>query len=313
MKYKLNNKIIAPCMIGTWAWGTGTNGSKIVFGETNSEEQLKETFDVSYENGFNFWDTAEIYGMGNAEIILGKFIKDKENIVTSTKHAPNKRYKSNENEESIKGSLKRLNINYIDLYWLHSPVALKENMKELAECEKKGLIKSIGLSNCNIEQIKEANDTLKEYGTKLVAVQNHFSLLSMEREKEILEYCKQNNILFFGYMTLEQGALSGHYDEKRHFPLLSMRGLTFGKRKFKKIKGLLNYMKELAKKYNVDSSQIPIAWTVSKGVIPIVGLTKAPHAVALKDGINVKLTNEEIKMLEELAISSGVKCKGIWE
>lgn len=313
MKYKLNNKVIAPCMIGTWAWGTGANGSKIVFGEINREDSLKETFNVAYENGFNFWDTAEVYGMGNAETILGKFIKDKKNVVISTKHAPNKTYKMGENEKSIKESLKRLNIDYIDLYWLHSPLALKQNMKELAECEKKGLIKSIGLSNCNIEQIKEANEVLKEYGTKLVAIQNHFSLLSIEREKEILEYCKQNNIIFFGYMTLEQGALSGHYDEKHHFPLLSMRGLTFAKRKFKKIKNLLNYMKELAKKYDVDSSQIPIAWTISKGVIPIVGLTKPKQAVALKDGINVKLTTEEINKLDQLALASGVKCKGIWE
>ena len=313
MSFEINGKEVTPCMIGTWAWGTGSNGSKMVFGQTNSEEQLKETFDTAYNQGFNFWDTAEVYGMGTAESILGKFIQNKNNIVISTKHAPNKKYRINENENSIKESLQRLNIDYIDLYWLHSPVALKENMRELAECKKKGLIKSIGLSNGNVEQIKEANDILKECGTKLFAVQNHFSLLSLEREKEVLEYCKQNNIMFFGYMTLEQGALSGHYDERHHFPLFSMRGLTFGKRKFKKIKNLLSYIKELAQKYNVDSSQIPIAWTVSKGVIPIVGLTKSKHAISLKDGINIKLTEEEIKKLEEKAITSGVKCKGIWE
>lgn len=313
MKLVLNNKEVSTYMIGTWAWGSGQNGSKIVFGEVNEEEQLKETFEVAYKNGFNFWDTAEVYGMGTSEKLLGKFIEGKEDVVISTKHFPNKKYKDGENENAIKGSLERLNIKSIDLYWLHSPRALKENMKELAECTKKGLIKSIGLSNCNVEQIIEANEVLKEYGLKLYAIQNHYSLLSIEREAEILEYCKKNNIIFFGYMTLEQGALSGHYDEKNHFPLFSMRGLAFGKRKFKRIKHLLDYIKELGEKYNVDPSQIPIAWTISKGVFPIVGLTKASHVEALKQGINILLLDEEIKKLEELALVSGVKCKGIWE
>jgi len=313
MKYTVNSKEVAPCVIGTWAWGTGNNGAKMVFGKNNSEEQLQETFETAYENGFNFWDTAEVYGMGTSEKLLGKLIKEKNNIVISTKHFPGKKYKTGENEKAIRKSLERLNIEYIDLYWLHSPKAIKENMKELAECLKKGLIKNIGLSNCNIEQIKEANEILKQNGTKLYAIQNHFSLLSIEREKEILEYCKNNSIIFFGYMILEQGALSGHYDEKNHFPLLSMRGLTFGKSKFKKIKPLLQYIKELGIKYDVDSSQIPIAWTISKGVFPIIGLTKPKHAISLKQGIDIKLTKEEIEKLEQLAILSGVKCKGIWE
>ena len=313
MEYIINNKTSVPCMIGTWAWGTGANGSKIVFGENNPEEQLKETFETAYKNGFNFWDTAEVYGMGTSEKLLGKCIEGKKDIVISTKHYPNKKYKDGENEIAIKGSLERLNIECIDLYWLHSPKAIKENMKELAECVKKGLIKNIGLSNCNVEQIKEANEVLNQNGTKLYAIQNHFSLLSMEREAEILDYCKKNDIIFFGYMILEQGALSGHYDEKNHFSLFSMRGLSFTKRKNKKIKKLLNYIKDLAIKYNIDSSQIPIAWTISKGVFPIIGVTKSEHAKSLKQGINLALTDDEIKKLEELAIESGVKCKGFCE
>lgn len=313
MSIKINGKNATQCVLGTWSWGSGINGSKMIFGENNSIEELKETFDTAIKNGFNFWDTAEVYGMGNTEKILGSFIKKQNDIVISSKHMPGKRYKENENINAIKGSLERLNIDYIDLYWLHSPKSLKENMKELAECEKIGLIKSIGLSNCNIEQIKESNEILKKYGTKIIAVQNHFSLLSIEREMNVLEYCKEKGILFFGYMTLEQGALTGHYDEENHFPLLTLRGITFGKSKFRRISKLLKYIKKLGLKYNVDSSQIPIAWTIAKGVIPIVGVAKAKHAVLLKYGMDVKLEKQEVEQLEKLALDSGVKCKGIWE
>lgn len=309
---KINNKTISPCMIGTWAWGTGSNGSKMIFGENNNEDQLKETFEKAYELGFNIWDTAEVYGMGTSEKLLGKLIKEKQ-VIISTKHMPNRKYKTGENKTAIEKSLERLEIEYIDLYWLHSPKNIEQNMKELAQCQKLGLIKNIGLSNCSIEQIKQANKTLEQYGTKLTAIQNHYSLLTIERESEILKYCKENNIMFFGYMTLEQGALTGHYDEKNHFPTFSMRGISFGKSKFKKIKELLQYIKELGKKYKIDPSQIPIAWTIQKGVIPIVGLTKKKHAESLKEGIKINLTKEEMKKLELLALKSGVKCKGIWE
>lgn len=178
---------------------------------------------------------------------------------------------------------------------------------------KNGAIKQIGLSNCNILQIKEAQRILTENGFKLAAVQNHFSLLSMDRQKEILAYCKKENLLFFGYMILEQGALSGKYGVDNPFPAFSMRGLSFGKRKFRKIQKLLDYEKDLAQKYQTDVSQISIAWAVSKQVIPIVGLTKPAQAEALSAGLSIKLTSGEIENLEFLAKKSGVTCKGSWE
>lgn len=312
MKYVLNDKEIDTCMIGTWAWGTGSNGGKIVFGKNYDEHQLKETFETAYNIGFDFWDTAEVYGMGTAEQLLGGFIKDKE-VTISTKHAPNKKYKEGENRTSLMASLERLGIDKVDLYWLHAARNIRENMKELAQLQKEGLIGSIGLSNAGIDEIRLAEITLGENGTKLDAVQNHYSLLAMEREAEVLEYCKSKNILFFGYMILEQGALSGHYDAKNHFPFFSMRGFSFGKGKFKKIQSLIEYIRELGEKYSVDPSQIPIAWAVSKGVIPIVGLTKPSHAKSLNAGLTTILSAKEISELEELALRSGVKCKGVWE
>ena len=312
MNYILNAKTMSTCMIGTWAWGAGLNGSKMVFGKSYGVDQLRETFEKAYSLGFDFWDTAEVYGMGNAEKLLGSFIKNKD-VIISTKHRPSKHYKEGENLKAIKKSFVRLGISCIDLYWLHAPLSIADNMKELAECQKAGLIKSIGLSNGSTLQIKLADDTLRANGSKLDAIQNHFSLLSFEREKATLEYCKNNNILYFGYMILEQGALSGHYNEMNHFSTFSFRGLMFNKQKFHKIQPLLDNMKQLSLKYSVDASQIPITWAISKGVIPIVGLTKPKHVESLKEGMSNQLSSAEIADLEQSAISSGVVCKAFWE
>lgn len=309
----IQNKEIPGYMIGTWAWGAGMNGSKMVFGKKYDEQDLEDTFCACMEQGLFLWDTAEVYGMGNAEKILGKCISKHSGVLISTKHQPNKKYKAGEVEKAIRGSLDRLGLKRIDLYWLHIPNAIKENISEMAECVKKGLIQEIGLSNCNVEQIKEAEKILKQYGLKLAAVQNHYSLLSMERQKEVLDYCAKNKITYFGYMILEQGALSGYYNVHKPFPLLSMRRLTFGKRKFRKIQELLDYQWELAEKYNVDVSQIPIIWAKSKGIIPIIGLTKEKYVKALVQGMKVELNQNEIEKLEWLAKESGVECKGSWE
>ncbi len=313
MNRELDGKRLPLCMVGTWAWGKGMNGSKMIFGRTYSEEQLIETFCKAFDLGFNLWDTAEVYGMGNAEKILGQCIAGKKDIIISTKHMPGKKYKESAITNAISGSCNRIGVESIDLYWLHKPYALQENIPEMIKCMKTGKIKNIGLSNCNISQIKEAQNILEKNGFKLAAVQNHFSLLAMDRQKEIVKYCNENNILFFGYMVLEQGALSGHYDAEHPFPFFSMRRMAFGRKKFRKIQELIDYERELAAKYNVDVSQIPIVWAISKQTIPIVGLTNPVHAKKLSEGIRIELTVKEIEKLELLAAKSGVKCRGSWE
>lgn len=313
MYKSLNQKTIPQCMIGTWAWGKGMNGSKMIFGKSYSKQQLIDTFCTAYESGFTFWDTAEVYGMGNAEKIVGECMKKYDSVILSTKHMPGIKYKAGAITKAANGSLERLGIESIDLYWLHKPFALRKNLQEMICLMKEGKIKNVGVSNCNLAQIKEAKAVLEESGMKLAAVQNHYSLLCMEDDQEIIPFCNENDILYFGYMILEQGALSGHYDIQHPFPAFSLRGISFGKKKFRKIKLLIEWEKELAEKYEVDTSQIPIAWALAKQVVPIVGLTKPEHAQALEKGVKVKLLPQEIQKLEQLAKESGVKCRGIWE
>ncbi|MEE1171584.1 MAG: aldo/keto reductase, partial [Ruminococcus sp.] len=148
--FTLNNICLPSCAIGTWAWGAGMNGSKMVFGKNYSEEQLSKTFDTAYEQGFVLWDTAEVYGMGNSEKILGKCIKNRVDVILSTKYQPSKKFKQGKLEESLNNSLSRLGVDCVDLYWLHQPFCLEENITEAVEQLKYGKIKSLGLSNCTL-------------------------------------------------------------------------------------------------------------------------------------------------------------------
>ena len=163
-----------------------------------------------------------------------------------------------------------------------------------------------------MKDIKDAEEFLGQHGLKLGAVQNHFSLLRSDQQP-IIDYCKQRGITYYAYMVLEQGALAGRYNAKDHFPTFSMRNFAFPKSKFRKIEGLLNMMKEIADKYGIDRSQIPILWAIAKGAVPIVGITKPSYVEKLADALKIELTDEEVISLTEEAGKTGIRQQGSWE
>lgn len=172
-----------PCMIGTWAWGSGMNGSKMVFGKSYDKEQLFETFKKAYDNGLLMWDTASVYGHGNSEKILGEFIKRlecKDKLYISTKHFPDGKYTEGEMSESLNGSMQRLNIEVPDIYWIHHPKHLDKDADEGIQLLKQNKIKALGLSNVSIEQIKTQQEKLNKEGFSIGGIQNHYSLLSRD-------------------------------------------------------------------------------------------------------------------------------------
>ena len=299
-------------LIGTWAWGTGMNGGSMVFGKKQDPEVLKKTFEEASKHGFLNWDTAAVYGMGTAEKLLGSLIKDREDIFISTKFFPDKKYKEGALTKSFNESMERLGKDTCDLFWIHVPNNLEQNIKEAAPLLKSGRIRSIGTSNVSLEHIHIAEQALAKEGLKLGAVQNHFSLLRNDQQP-IIDYCNANGIKYYAYMVLEQGALSGHYDAKNHFPVFSMRNMAFPKSKFVKIEGLINCIRQIAKDHDIDPSQIPILWTLSKGALPIVGITKPSHAQKLAEAMDVVLTDEELNLIEKEAEATGIRQQGSWE
>ena len=224
----MNNKTLPKIALGAWAWGNdGT------FGNNFTKDTLKPIFDIAMKNGLNLWDTAYAYGMGTSEKVLAEFIKDlpRENYIISDKFTPQCADKNSATamKDMIEMQYKLMGINKFDIYWIHNVWDAPKWTTELAKYfEGKQEVPLIGVSNHNLEEIKQAAEILKAHGLKLSAVQNHYSLINRSSEKSgILEYCKQNNIYFFSYMVLEQGALSGKYDTKNLMPEGSARAQTY--------------------------------------------------------------------------------------
>lgn len=299
-------------MIGTWAWGAGYNGSGMIFGSKSDKDTLRITFEKAVELGFTKWDTAAVYGMGSCEKLLGSFIKERNDIYLSTKFFPNKKYNNGDLERSFNESMTRLGLKFADLFWIHKPNNLKENLNEAIPLMKDGRIRSIGISNVSMNDIKTAEELLSQHGLKLGAVQNHFSLLRNDQQT-IIDYCNSKGITYYAYMVLEQGALAGRYNSKNHFPTFSMRNFMFPKSKFKKIENLLGTMNDIADKHGIDRSQIPVLWVIAKGAVPIVGLTKPAYAEKLSAALNITLSDEEINLITEEAKKTGIRQQGSWE
>ncbi|QWU18009.1 Predicted oxidoreductase [Paenibacillus sophorae] len=312
---KLQNEKIPSIALGTWSWGTGEAGGDAVFGNFLTAADLKPVFDAAIDAGFNLWDTAAVYGMGASETILGSFTKDRNDVLISTKFTPQiAGEKDNAVEELLDGSLKRLGVDHADIYWIHNPADVKRWTPKLIPSMKSGKVKYVGVSNHNLEEIKLAASILAEEGLKISAVQNHYSLLYRSSEEAgIIDYCKENGIVFFSYMVLEQGALTDKYSAQHPFPSGTRRGEAFNSDVLAKLEGLIHVMRDIGSKYNVSTAQIAIAWSIAKGTVPIIGVTKTTHIEDAIKAAEVNLTAQEIRDLEAAAKETGVEVRGSWE
>lgn len=306
------NKQLPKIALGAWAWGNdGTFGGKL------TAEELRPVFDAAMKAGLNLWDTAYVYGMGASEKTLGSFLRTvpRDSYLISDKFTPQCADPSAENAVTAmyETSAKLLGTDYMDIYWIHNPVGAPEWTRKLIPLAKSGKIGRIGLSNHNLAELKEAAEILEKEGLKISAVQNHYSLLNRSSETSgILDYCKDNDITFFSYMVLEQGALSGKYDTKHPFPEDSDRGAVYNPM-LPQLEKLNSGLKEIADKHGVAIAQLPVAWAIAKGTLPIIGVTKVYQVEDAVKAAALQLTDDEIETMERLASETPLNVIRGWE
>lgn len=297
--------------LGAWAWGNdGT------FGDHYTADSLRDVYKTAMANGLNLWDTATVYGMGTSERILGELIRNtkREDVILSTKFTPQIEDGTPQAmEHMLNGSLDSMHTDYIDIYWIHNPMNVGKYTPMLIPLAKSGKIRSIGVSNHNLAEIKRAAEILGEAGLKISAVQNHFSLLNRSSETSgILDYCKENGITFYAYMVLEQGALSGKYDADHPFPSGSDRARTYNPL-LPKLDKLLAKLREVGAAHNASAAQTAAAWAIAKGTLPIIGVTKAAQVEETVKTAAISLTEQEVRELEALADEANVSTIRGWE
>lgn len=313
MKYKkLGNSdlIVSNICLGCMGFGDSTKGQHSwTLNETDSEKIIK----YALEKGINFFDTAIAYQGGTSEQFLGRILKkyvEREKVVIATKFLPRT---EEEIEKGISGqqhietmlnkSLENLGMEYVDLYIYHMwdyNTPLYDIMEGLNNMVKAGKIKYIGISNCFAWQLAEANALAEKYGfAKFISIQGHYNLIFREEEREMIPYCKEKNIAVTPYSSLAGGRLSKHYGESSK----RLAEDKYAKLKYdlteEQDKLIINRVTELADKRNISMTEVSLAWLIKKGTVPVVGATKTTQIDGMVKSIDIELTEEEIKYLEE--------------
>lgn len=313
MSYVINGKILPSIAIGTWGWGSGANGNGIIFGTKSSPNILKQSFNMAQKMGFMFYDTAAVYGMGTAEELLADFSKEQD-IILSDKYTPLKRFKPSRIDEMYNSSVEKFGGRIPDIYFLHQPKQIEETLTYMCKMKNEGKIGSIGVSNFDLEQLKLADEIVKKNGCTIAGVQNHYSLLYRTSEENgVMKWCKDNGAVFFAYMVLEQGALTGKFTADHPMPRFSRRGVAFNRKKLAMIEPLITQMEVIAHAHGLSVSETAAAYTIAKGALPIIGVTKPYQAQSLIKTTNAVLSKDEIAKLERVAADTGVKVKASWE
>jgi aryl-alcohol dehydrogenase-like predicted oxidoreductase len=289
---------------GLWPWAL-------------NEEQSRPYIQKALELGINFFDTADMYSKGTSEEILGAALTDfarRDDVVIATKvfqpmsDAPNDRGLSRKHiMSSIDASLKRLKTDYVDLYQTHRwdyQTPIEETMEALHDVVKAGKARYIGASSMFSWQFAKALYTADLHGwTRFVSMQNHYNLIYREEEREMIPLCLDQKIAVIPWSPLARGLLTGKRTKERD-ETLRARTDAFGKSLYKTDSDfdIVNRVTEIATQKGIPNAQVALAWMLSKPAItsPIIGASKPGHLEDAVAALSVKLTQEEIKQLEEL-------------
>lgn len=287
------------------AIGLGCMGMSSGYGEIKDKKEMISLIRKAFDLGINFFDTAEVYGPFENEELLGEALKDyKEKVIIATKfglEANKKILTPNSKPEAIRksaeGSLKRLKLEAIDLYYLHRVdpnTPIEETALTIKDLMREGKVKHWGLSEAGVETIKKAHDICP-----VTAIQSEYSMMWRYPEKDIIPLLEELNIGFVPFAPLGKGFLTGSLGKDAEFKNGDFRKVIprFGKENIEANYNLVNLIEKIAKDKNLKPSQIALAWVLAQKsfIVPIPGTTNLERLKENSKSADIELSDSEIK------------------
>lgn len=265
--------VVSPLGLGTNRWAYGKN-----------DEAVAQTFRAYVDTGGNFFDTAEVYGLGKSECLLGACLRqDPRSAVIASKYMPLPLHPF---KTALDGSLKRLGVSTIDLYFIHFPQGNIEHlMDQMAQAVTDGKIRAIGVSNFTAAQMRLASARLTRYDIPLAANEVRYNLLYRQPEVNgVLDACRELNVALVAYVPLASGRLSSTSSSSKQGSETLQTVLT-----------------RIAHKRGKSVSQVALNWLLRRDehIIPIPGATSARHVQENAEALTWELSDEEFAAIDQ--------------
>ena len=297
--------------------GTMTYGASKWRDWVLDEQDARPFFRRAIELGINFFDTANMYSLGMSEEVTGRALKDfarREEVVVATKvfnpmgPGPNARGLSRKHiMDAIDGSLKRLGVEYVDLYQIHRwdpETPLEETLEALNDIVRAGKARYIGASSMYAWQFTKALLLAEAHGwTRFVSMQNHYNLVYREEEREMIPLCVDQGIGVIPWSPLARGFLAGNRTQEKSGVTTRSKSDEFAHRMYYQSEDftIVDRVKAVSEAIGKTMPQVALAWMLSKPYItaPIVGASKPAHLEQAVDAVSIRLTTEQLNSLEE--------------
>ncbi|MHC5247370.1 aldo/keto reductase [Enterococcus sp. LJL90] len=288
--------------------GLGTNavGGHNLFPNLD-DETGKKIVRAALDSGINLLDTAYAYGLGRSEELIGEVLKDydRARVVVATKAAHDKDGSFNNTPEfltnAVEESLKRLQTDYLDIFYIHFPdetTPKAEAVGALHDLKLAGKIRAVGVSNFSLDQLKEAN----QHG-HIDVVEENYSLLHREAEKDLFPYLKQQGISFVPYFPLASGLLTGKYalDTKFAADDRRLKNPNFQGERYKEIVRTVDSLKPLAKANDATIAQLLLAWYMKNPNVTVVipGAKQPEQVLDNAKAMDVRLSNDDYALIDQ--------------
>lgn len=297
---------LPPIGVGTWAWGEKPYWG---YGDDYGPDEVVEAFGEAVASGLTFFDTAEVYGHGESEKILG-FLAEKHAsplIIASKFGLLPGRPGAKVLRKALEASLRRLRLRKIDLYQVHWPdtqmASIESLMDAMADAVADGLIGAVGVSNFSADETKRAHEALDRRGLSLFSNQVRYNLLYRAPETNgVLDACKQTGALLLAYSPLEQGLLAGRYLTGPRPAGKRGNQAWFSDSARAAASAVVTELDAIAQRRGMGTAEVAIRWLMeTPGVVPLVGVTRGEHAQAAARALTFSLTEDERERLARVS------------